>query len=121
MAITLNEPAPVAPTPADTLDRLYVVAFEVQSDAPGRPVSAHASLAPYSSATGRVGSRRVTFTDADYATLAARRPDAEAAVAQVLDQLPAIRAAAPAATLALLELVAQALGAVAQLPAEPTP
>ena len=118
MPINANSPTPIDPQPADQLDRLYVRGFSVASTSPGQPVVAAAELVRYSSATGRVGGERLDWRDEDLWTLAQRRPDADAAVDAVLDAMPAIRAASPSATLALLELVAQSIGALAQLPGQ---
>lgn len=121
MAIDNVNPVTIPPQPAKTYPLLWLEEFRTKAG-DFNHVWAYASLRPYRTEAGvdefAPGTQPVTWMDGNIFTMHLRRPDLDAIVGQVLDIMPTIRAGAPSNTLAVLELLAQVIGAVSQAPVQ---
>jgi hypothetical protein len=120
MPIENTNPVTVPARAEKTYPKLWLERFETAAPtSEGARVAA--TLKPYTDSSGfefAPGVEATFWADGNVFTLHLRRPDLDAVVGAVLDNFAAIRAASPSNTLAMMELLAQVIGAVAQAPVE---
>lgn len=122
MPIVHNNPVVKPATPEITLGKLWLRGFSVVAPEVGGAARVRATLVPYADDGTSDVTQTLGLGIANAFTLGDDRPDIDAAIETVLTSFGVPMQSGVSATLLLVEMIAQSVGAAAQVPdPEPDP